>query len=137
MSFDDYAWNEPYARCVARGDQAAIAALEASYLVAADQSLAYARALSRRAEGREIPYILLMHVGAFDARMLPRLLQLYHERGVRFVTRQAAMADPFYAADGAAAPSPAPTTLEDAARARGLTPPPKPWSPAAVADVCR
>ena len=59
------------------------------------------------------------------------------ERGVRFVTLQAAMADPFYAADRAAAPSPAPTTLEDAARARGLTPPPKPWSPAAVADVCR
>lgn len=126
LSFHDYAWNGPYARCAAKGDQAAIARLEASFLAAADQSLARARALSREAVGREIPLVLLMHVGAFDARMLPRLLTLYRERGVRFVTLEAAMADPFYREDLRAAASPRPATLEDAAELKGLTPPPNP-----------
>src|SRR6185437_8865149 len=31
MSFADYEWNEPYARCVAKNDTAAIAQLESSY----------------------------------------------------------------------------------------------------------
>lgn len=137
MSFDDYAWNEPYARCATRGDTAAIARLEASYLAAADASLTYSRNLSQRVVGRDIPYVLLMHIGAFDARMLPRLLDLYRQRGVRLVTLEAAMADPFYKADLASAATPAPTTLEDAARAKRLPLPAKGWDPGALAAVCR
>lgn len=137
LSFDDYAWNEPYARCAARGDAAAIARLEASYLAAADASLTYSRDLSRQALGREIPFVLLMHIGAFDARMLPRLLDLYRRRGVTFVSLETAMADPFYRDDLASAASPAPATLEDAARARGLPLPAKPWDPGELVQVCR
>jgi peptidoglycan/xylan/chitin deacetylase (PgdA/CDA1 family) len=137
LSFDDYAWNEPYARCAARGDAAAIARLEASYLAAADASLTYSRDLSRAVAGRDIPYVLLMHLGAFDARMLPRLLDLYRQRGVRFVPLEAAMADPFYRADLTSAALPAPTTLEDAARARRLRLPVKGWNPAELDAVCR
>jgi peptidoglycan/xylan/chitin deacetylase (PgdA/CDA1 family) len=137
MSFDDYAWNEPYARCRAAGDEAAIADLEAGYLAAAEASLAYAHDLSLKAVGRDIPYVLLMHLGAFDARMAPRLLALYRAHGIRFVTLAQAEKDPFYAADFAAAPSPAALTLENAARARGLAPPPRTWDPAALDKVCR
>ena len=32
--------------------------------------------------GRDIPYVLLLHIGAFDAR----LLASYQSRGFRFVT---------------------------------------------------
>lgn len=137
MSFDDYAWNEPYARCAARGDAAAIARLEASYLAAADAGLAYSRELSRRVIGGDIPYVLLMHIGAFDARMLPRLLELYRQRGVRLVSLETAMANSFYKADLASAASPAPTTLEDAARAKRLPLPAKGWNPAELDAVCR
>ena len=35
MSFGDYMWNEPYARCVAKNDTASIAQLESTYLQAA------------------------------------------------------------------------------------------------------
>ncbi|MET0275099.1 MAG: polysaccharide deacetylase family protein, partial [Phenylobacterium sp.] len=35
LTFDDYAWNAPYARCAANNDQAAIAELERRYLAAA------------------------------------------------------------------------------------------------------
>jgi peptidoglycan/xylan/chitin deacetylase (PgdA/CDA1 family) len=137
LSFDDYAWNAPYARCAAKGDQAAVAELERRYLAAADVSLDRARAMSQALEGRDIPYILLMHIGAFDARMLPRLLALYREKGVTFVGLEAAMRDPFYAADFTAAPSPAPATLEEAMKAKSLVPPAKGWSFADLDALCR
>ncbi len=46
-----------------------------------------------------MPYVLLMHVGAFDARMLPELIGLFRSRGFTFVTLQQAMADPIYSFD--------------------------------------
>ena len=44
-------------------------------------------------------YVLLMHVGAFDARMLPELLTLYRAKGVSFVSLSDAMSDPAYQND--------------------------------------
>ena len=70
MSFGDYMWNEPYARCVAKNDQGAIATLKSSYLAAADESITRYREMSRKLYGRDISYVLLMHVGALDAEML-------------------------------------------------------------------
>jgi hypothetical protein len=40
-----------------------------------------------------------MHAGAFDARMLPRLLALYQRYGFRFVALDEAERDPAYRAD--------------------------------------
>jgi peptidoglycan/xylan/chitin deacetylase (PgdA/CDA1 family) len=71
MSFGDYQWNEPYARCRAKGDNQAIASLESSYLAAADESISYSRGLSQTLYGRDIAYVLLMHIGAFDAECCP------------------------------------------------------------------
>lgn len=137
MSFGDYAWNEPYARCVAKGDRAAIAGLEASYLKAAEQSLAYSRGLSATLYGKDIPYVLLMHLGAFDARMAPRLLALYESLGVTLVSLDEAEKDPFYAADLAAAPAATPVTLESAMATRGLAVPSQPVNLAALETICR
>jgi lysophospholipase L1-like esterase/peptidoglycan/xylan/chitin deacetylase (PgdA/CDA1 family) len=99
MSFDDYLWNPPYARCRAAGDVGAIAELERTYLAAAREAIDYYRALARELYGRDIPYVLLMHAGAFDAHMLPRLIGLYREAGFRFVSLDEAERDPVYAAD--------------------------------------
>lgn len=137
MSFDDWAYNEPFARCSSRGDAAAIATLETRWLNAAESSLAYYRGLSQTLYGREIPLVLLMHVGAFDARLLPRLLAMYRSRGVRFVTLQEAEADAFYADETNSAASPEPATLENAMRARGLMPPPKGWRSDDLGQLCR
>ena len=137
MSFGDYAWNEPYARCVAKGDQKAIADLETSFLKAAELSLAHSRALSATLHGRDIPYVLLMHLGAFDARMAPRLLALYSSLGVSFVSLEEAQRHPFYAADLAAAPAAAPVTFESAMAARGLSVPSFSLNLAALDGVCR
>jgi peptidoglycan/xylan/chitin deacetylase (PgdA/CDA1 family) len=92
MSFGDYLWNAAYARCVAARDGQAIATLERTYLAAAEEALPTDGAAHP-------PYVLLMHIGAFDAHMLPQLLALYRHYGVRFVSLEEAERDPAYAAD--------------------------------------
>jgi peptidoglycan/xylan/chitin deacetylase (PgdA/CDA1 family) len=130
LSFDDYYWNEPYARCVAKGDKATIAAMEAAFLAAAETSFRYYHVLSQELYGRDIPYVLLMHLGAFDARMLPRLLALYKANGVSFVSLAQAEADPFYRIDTDPSLPAGPTTLEQAMAARGIQ-----YYPARVVQV--
>jgi len=136
LDFADWAYNEPYARCRDKGDEAAIAALEARYLASAVESLERTRALSQRLYGRDIPYVLLMHLGAFDARMAPRLLALYRSKGVRFVNLADAEADPFYRSDVEITPTSEPLTLEAEARRRGIAPAPAPPI-ADLAALCR
>ncbi|MBU1346441.1 MAG: polysaccharide deacetylase family protein [Alphaproteobacteria bacterium] len=123
MDFSDWAYNNTYERCRKTGDAAAVARMETLFLAGADEALAASRALSDRLYGRDIPYVLLMHAGAFDARMMPRLLELYQARGVTFVSLEAAMSDPFYETDREAADTAAPLTLENEARAAGIAVP--------------
>lgn len=137
MSFDDWAYNDPYARCMARGDTAAVADLERRWLAGADSALSYYRGLSRTLYGRDIPYVLLMHVGALDARMMPRLLELYRARGVRLVSLDEAERDPFYQDEIRSAASPAAATLENVMRQRGLPVPPKAWNAGEIGQICR
>jgi len=134
MSFGDYAWNDAFARCTAHQDAPAIAALETSYLAAARTQAQRSRDLAHAALGHDIPYVLLMHLGAFDARMLPRLLDLYEQMGFGFTTLREAEADPFYAAArDLAVPGPT-ATLEAAARAKQVPVPAN--APVPAATVC-
>ena len=99
MDFEDYLWNEPYARCLAKRDEASMLKLHDSYLAVADQYYGVFRELSQLIYGRDVKYVLLMHVGAFDARMLPELLKLYRAKGVKFIGLPDAMSDPAYRDD--------------------------------------
>lgn len=137
MSFGDYMWNEPYARCVAKNDTAAIKQLESSYLDAAAKDADYRRAMAKALFGHDIPYVLLMHVGAFDARMLPRLLDLYRNNGFSFITLKEAENDPFYAAAIDPSLPDQPDSLEGAMHARGLPLPPKPKLNLDLNSLCR
>ncbi len=68
MSFDDYLWNDPYARCIAKSDTTTIAQMETAWLAAArNQPQLLSRAVAAALRPRH-PYVLLMHLGAFDAR---------------------------------------------------------------------
>jgi peptidoglycan/xylan/chitin deacetylase (PgdA/CDA1 family) len=137
MSFGDYMWNEPYARCVGKNDQAAIAQLETSYLQAASDDADFRRAMAKSLFGHDIPYVLLMHVGAFDARMLPRLLKQYRDKGFSFVSLEDAEMDPFYA--GSLNPSlpDKPDTLEGAMAAKKLPWPNRPKPSLDPNSVCQ
>lgn len=121
MSFNDYLWTEPYARCKEKNDAKATTAMEESFLSAADESITYYRGLSHTLYGRDIPYVLLLHIGGFDAEMLPRLLQLYRDRGFQFVTLAEAEVDEFYRNSVDPHLRPAPDMLEAAMAERGLS----------------
>jgi lysophospholipase L1-like esterase len=136
MSFGDYQWNEPYARCKAKGDGKAIASLESSYLQAAADSIGYYRELSQTLYGRDIPYVLLMHIGAFDAEMLPKLLDLYRAKGFEFVTLEEAERDDFYREDTDLRLLPGPDMLEGVAAERHVPLPHHDPAPA-LDSACR
>ena len=99
MDFEDYLWNAPYARCVADHDDKSIELLRSSFLAMAGQSMNFDRLRSYQVYGREIPYVLLLHAGAFEAVMLPDLLKLYRRAGLQFVSLPQAESDPAYAQD--------------------------------------
>lgn len=120
MSFADYAYNDPYARCMANGDNESVRKLENSYLEEAQKNLAYSHQMSMALYGRDIPYILLMHVGALDAKLLPRLLEVYRRNGATFISLEEAIQDPFYRNDLDLSLSPVPDTLEEAMHIKGL-----------------
>ena len=138
MMFGDWDYSEPYARCVAKGDHKSIAQMEKDYLAAAAEQAAYSREMAKALYGRDIPYVLLMHIGAFEAKTLPKLLTLYRSKGFQFVSLDEAERDPYYAAftdPGRPAP---PNDLEHAMAARNLPEIAKPTSySAALRDMCR
>jgi peptidoglycan/xylan/chitin deacetylase (PgdA/CDA1 family) len=99
IDFEDSLWNEPYARCAAKHDTKQIAWLEQSYLAKADEFTGVFRGLAKQLYGHDIPYVLLLHVGAFDAKMLPQLIAQFRARGFQFITLEQAEQDPAYAFD--------------------------------------
>lgn len=137
MDFQDYNWNEPYARCAAKHDDAAIQSLHDSYLASADEAIRVYRDIAQKLYQRDVPYVLLMHVGAFDAHMLPELIGLFRSRGFTFVTLEQAMADPTYSIDPKV-PSPSGNTFNEmVAQARNVNIPYMTDRSKALDAVCR
>jgi peptidoglycan/xylan/chitin deacetylase (PgdA/CDA1 family) len=136
MDFADWAWTAPYARCREAGDEPAIAKLEDMYLQAAREGIAYSRELSARLYGRDIPYVVLLHDSAFEARMLPRLIHLYRASGARLVALPDAERDPAYADQVDPALPAAPKGLEGKALARGIALPMRTDFAPALAAIC-
>lgn len=118
--FGDWQWTGPYARCVATHDRKGVDELKRLYMQAARESVAFHRGLSKALYGRDIPYVLLMHIGALDSHMLPQLLDMYRNAGFRFVSVQQAERDKFYRSDIDPSLAPEPQNLEARAAARGI-----------------
>jgi peptidoglycan/xylan/chitin deacetylase (PgdA/CDA1 family) len=137
LDFGDYLWNDAYARCAAKHNDAAIASLHDSYLATADEYITYSRTLSQRLYGRDIPYVLLLHVGAFDAKMLPELIALFRERGFQFVTLPQAQSDPAYSVDPKLAYPGGGLLMELAATARKVNLPNATQPEAQLSAMCR
>ena len=137
MSFGDYMWNEPYARCVAKNDQEAIATLKSSYLATADESITRYREMSRKLYDHDISYVLLMHVGALDAEMLPQLLSLYRSRGFKFVSLPEAERDKFYYGDTHPDQAVPAESLDSAMKEKGLVIPQRAVALPPFESMCR
>ena len=136
MDFSDWAWTAPYARCRAARNDKAVAELERMYVQAATEGVTFARELSRRVYGRDIPYVVLLHESPFEARMLPRLIAFYRSAGFRFVSLSDAERDPAYADQTNPALPADPKGLEGKAIARGIALPTRTDLSAALAAIC-
>jgi peptidoglycan/xylan/chitin deacetylase (PgdA/CDA1 family) len=137
MDFEDYLWNDPYARCMAKHDDASIAWLQQTYLDAADQYFALFRSMSNTLFGRDIPYVLLMHIGAFDAKMLPQLIALYQKHGVTFVSLEQAEKDKAFGEDPDMALKYGGTLIEQMMAAKNLKVPPNSKPSKQLEAICR
>ena len=138
LDFEDYAWNAPYARCVAKNDQQAIAWLKSSYLSTAEQYIEADQKMSQLLFGRDIKHIMLLHLGGFQTVMLPRLLDLLKQKGFRLVPLEEAESDPAYQSNPNAGLKHGGTLLEQMIEAKHLTYPPVAPKPMKELDaVCR
>jgi ketosteroid isomerase-like protein len=99
LDFEDYAWNDAYARCAARNDTAAIDWLKQSYLETATEYIELGREEQLIAFGHEIPNVMLLHATAFTTLMLPDLLQLLRSQGFSFEGLAQAEIDLAYSLD--------------------------------------
>jgi peptidoglycan-N-acetylglucosamine deacetylase len=138
LDFGDYAWNNPYARCVAKQDTQAIEWLKSSYLSTASRDIALDRKLSAILFGRDIKYVLLLHIGGLDSVMLPDLLDLFKKQGFDFVSLEEAQKDPAYQSDPDAALEFGGTLLEQLTEAKHLPYPPHAERPMKKLEaICR
>jgi peptidoglycan/xylan/chitin deacetylase (PgdA/CDA1 family) len=132
IDFYDWAFNGPYVRCLALGDQNALDALRKTYVQHAIRMLQWSDEAARRVWQRPVPHILLMHVGSFSAEMIEPVLTAYEAENVEWITLDDAMEDPIYAdlpvADGVTQG----TLIEAMVDARGVDHPPWPEHPEAL-----
>ena len=96
LNAGDYAYNDTYARCMAKGDKDAVDWMKQNFLDRASIDLMTGKEMSEADYGRDIKHVLLMHIGAFDAAMLPKLLDMYQKRGVKLISLPDAESDPAY-----------------------------------------
>jgi peptidoglycan-N-acetylglucosamine deacetylase len=125
LDFEDYAWNDAFARCVAKDQNPdGIAWLKQSYLESAEEYIRLGREEQLLALGHEIPNVLLLHETAFTTLMLPQLLDLLRNDGFRFVPLEEVEKDPVYALDPDAALKYGGTLPDQFMDSRGLKYPP-------------
>jgi peptidoglycan/xylan/chitin deacetylase (PgdA/CDA1 family) len=137
IDFQDWAWDDTYGRCAAQHNTAAIERLHDTYLEAAAKADTAFRQLAHTLYGHDIPYVLLMHLGSFDARMLPELLAQYRAEGFQFIPMPEALADPAYAQDPRQPTPGGSTFLEQIAVARHITVPDLPDYMPELDKLCR
>lgn len=99
LDFEDYAWNGPYARCAEKHDNASIDWLESAYMNTATEYIGVDRSMSKMVYGRDIKYVLLLHIGAFETIMLPHLLEALKSQGFKFIALPQAEKDRAYNMD--------------------------------------
>src|SRR5262249_49752567 len=96
LDIGDWAWQGPYARCMAKNDSESVKWLVESYMDIANEDINLGRNVARLLFGHDVPHVLLLHIGAFNALMLPRLLALLKEKHFQIVPLAKAESDPVY-----------------------------------------
>ncbi len=120
IEWGDYFWNDAYARCATKSDAKSIDWLRSSYLSSASQEIDHYRQMSNMLFGRDINYVLLLHLGSFSSTIVPAALDLLKSKGFKLVTLEEAESDPAYASDPGEGALHGGTLLDQIMRARKL-----------------
>jgi peptidoglycan-N-acetylglucosamine deacetylase len=123
----DWAYNDPYVRCLDAASEQGRAAVRASFLAEAKVKLGWAAAAGATLAGRPVRHILLLHLGAIDADAIDELLTAYEAMNVRWISLDEALDDPLYAE--APRDSSGGAFLQQLFIARGQRPPPMERTP--------
>ena len=99
IDYEDYLWNSPYARCLAKHDQRSIEWLTSTYLSIASDYIDGDRAMAKSIYGHDISHVALLHLGAFSGTILPQVLDMLQQKGMHPITLEEAEADPVYKID--------------------------------------
>jgi peptidoglycan/xylan/chitin deacetylase (PgdA/CDA1 family) len=138
LDWEDYLWNFAYARCVAKNDTKSMEWLRSSYLSTASAFLDLGREQAKLIYGREINYVLLMHLGAYSSTILPDALDLLKKKGFKLVTLEEAESDAAYDGDPDVGLHDAGTMLDQWMQVKGIKDPPhveKPYKE--IESVCQ
>ena len=129
LDFEDYAWNDAFARCTAKNDTAAVDWLKQSYLETAKDYIQLGRQEELIAFGHEIPNVMLLHATGFTSLMLPDLIDLLRKEGFQFASLPEVEKDPAYSMDPDAALKYGGTLPDQFMDSRHLKYPPVPLKP--------
>ncbi|MEO6080651.1 MAG: polysaccharide deacetylase family protein [Steroidobacteraceae bacterium] len=137
LDYEDYLWNTPYARCLARNDRKGIEWLRSSYLETTKRFLETNRQMARQVYGRPIDHVLLLHLGAYTSTILPELLDLLQSQGFELATLEEVQRDPAYVEDPDSGSALGGSLLEQLMDARKLQYPPVSSKPVQqLAQIC-
>ena len=114
-------FSQPYCAALTRGDQVCANFIGATFKSILLDKTQKARDAARRIAGREVKHILLIQANQLTADMLDELLRWYKALGVRFISIDEALKDPFYATEDVT--SKANQILWDTKRAQGVKAP--------------
>jgi peptidoglycan/xylan/chitin deacetylase (PgdA/CDA1 family) len=95
---EDWAFNATYFRANTRHDSATAKKVREAYLAYAAAEIDYYAALNKQVMGYEPPQIMLLHDNPLNADVMDDLLNIFKQRGYRFVSLAQAEADPAYRA---------------------------------------
>jgi peptidoglycan-N-acetylglucosamine deacetylase len=96
VDYYDWAWTDAYSRCLGRHDEKSVQWMKDHVEDSADRYLLAASQTAKLLLGHDIPHILLVHIGSFDAITLGGIFKHWQSQGVQFVSLDDALADPAY-----------------------------------------
>jgi peptidoglycan-N-acetylglucosamine deacetylase len=95
---DEWKFNRDYLDAIAEGDIAAAEQISSKYLTHMQERTAHFQELAKKALGRDVKHILLLHMNKINADHLSTLLVWYVSDGWTFITVEDAMTDPVFSA---------------------------------------
>jgi peptidoglycan-N-acetylglucosamine deacetylase len=92
----DYLFNDAYLQILAKKDKRGAQNLRLEYIAYTSSEIDYYASLSRQVLGYEPPQVMLLHDNRLNADVIDEVLELFQNKGYRFVSLRAAQSDPAY-----------------------------------------